>query len=366
MVPLATIFYYPLTPIRSTRLTFFLLAAILAALVIEGGAAATTAFLVSRGWMASIPAFREEQVADYLKNRDPVLGWRADVSPVKGACVSTYGDSFTTGSDAASYPKELARLIGCAVANYGVGGYGSDQAMLLAREMRAVDHAPISVIGHASENILRNLNQYRNLLYPGQELLFKPRFIFDGEELRSMPVPVAEPGDFHLLMTAPESILNYDEFLSRPRRAFPYTLSIVRWLFTDFHARAFMARVPRHEPFYHRDHPAGGLQTTTAVLTSFAVDQRRDIRRPIILLIPVGDDFKYVSRGHQWPDQPLAAALAASQEPVIHAGPKMMEKLKGADPCSLYEPCNGHFNARGYRMLAEIVADAIRSLPQRR
>jgi hypothetical protein len=354
-----------LTPTRSTRLTFFLLAAALAALLIEAGAAGTTAFLVSRGWMASIPVIREEQVADYMKSRDPVLGWRADVTPVNGACVSTYGDSFTTGSAEASYPKELARLIGCAVANYGVGGYGSDQAMLLAREMRTVDNAPISIIGHVSENILRNLNQYRNLLYPGQEVFFKPRFIFDGEQLRSMPVPIGERSDFQLLMASPESILDYDEFVSRPRRAFPYTLSIARWLFTDFHARAFMARVPRHEPFYHPDHPAGGVQTTAAVLTSFAVDKRRDIRRPIILLIPVGHDFKYVARGHPWPDQPLASALAASQEPVIHAGPKMMEKLKGADPCSLYEPCNGHFNERGYRMLAEIVADAIRDLSRR-
>ena len=355
-----------MTPIRSTRVTFFLLAAILAALTIEGGAAATTAFLVSRGWMASIPVIGEEQIADYMKNRDTTLGWRADITPVKGACVSTYGDSFTTGSDEASYPTELARLIGCAVANYGVGGYGSDQAMLLAREMRTVDNAPFSVIGHVSENILRNLNQYRNLLYPGQELLFKPRLFFDGEELRSMPVPIVERSDFQLLMEAPEGLLTYDEFVSRPRPAFPYTISLLRWLISDFHVRAKLAGVPRHEPFYHPDHPAAGLQTTTAVLTSFAVDKRRDIRRPIILLIPVGDDFKYVARGHPWPDQPLVSALAGSQEPVIHAGPMMMERLHGADPCSLYEPCNGHFNGRGYRMLAEIVADAITNLPPRR
>ena len=350
---------------RARRWSFIAATIVLVLAAIEGGAAATTALLVSRGWMASIPVIREEQIADYLKNRDTVLGWRADVTPVNGACVSTYGDSFTSGSDAASYPKELARLMGCAVANYGVGGYGSDQAMLLAREMRTIDHAPISVIGHVSENILRNLNQYRNLLYPGQELLFKPRFLFDGEQLRSMPVPITERSDFQLLMTAPESILNYDEFVSRPRPAFPYTISLLRWFAGDFHVRAKLARVPRHEPFYHADHPALGLQTTTAVLTSFAVDKRRDIRRPIILLIPVGDDFTYVARGHQWPDQPLASALAASQEPVIHAGPKMMEKLKGADPCSLYEPCNGHFNERGYRMLAEIVAEAIRDLSRR-
>jgi len=343
------------------RRTFIAAAAILAVIVIEGGAMLTTMFLVSRGWMATIPRFTSEQIDEYFKHRDTMLGWPAPYFTVTSPCVSVYGDSFTAGTERVSYPRELSKLLGCEVSNYGVGGYGSDQAMIRAQTARLHDRAPVSIIGHVSENILRNLNQYRNLLYPGQELFFKPRFVFDGETLRTMPLPIAERTDFQRLMKSPATVLTYDEFESRPRPAFPYTMSLLRWLTGDFHVRAAIAGVPRHEPFYHADHPAGGLQLTTAILSMFAADKIRDHRLPVILLIPVGDDFNYVARGHQWPDQPLASALANSGTRVIHAGPKMMARLNGANPASLFEP-SAHFNAQGYRMLAEIVADAISDL----
>jgi hypothetical protein len=38
----------------------------------------------------------------------------------------------------------------------------------------------------------------------------------------------------------------------------------------------------------------------------------------------------------------------------------MMERMGGKDPCAFFGQCRGHFNAEGYRMLAEIVAVEIR------
>ncbi len=39
----------------------------------------------------------------------------------------------------------------------------------------------------------------------------------------------------------------------------------------------------------------------------------------------------------------------------------MLARLQAEDPCNLFSDCNGHYNARGYRMLAEVVADRVRS-----
>ncbi len=75
----------------------------------------------------------------------------------------------------------------------------------------------------------------------------------------------------------------------------------------------------------------------------------------------MGDDFVYAVRTNRWPDQPLADALREAGVSVIHAGPPMLARLQAEDPCNLFSDCNGHYNARGYRMLAEVVADRVRS-----
>jgi hypothetical protein len=347
---------------RFKRAAFAATAAVLAAAAIEAGAALTTRYLVGRGWMAEIPSFSRDEIAAYFVHRDPLRGWTSPLAIVEAPCVSAYGDSFTGGSDGTSYPDELARLLGCRVANYGVGGYGSDQALMLARDLRDADGAPVSVIAHVSENILRNLNQYRNLLYPGQELFFKPRFIRDGARLRLLDNPIARPEDFERLTESPEALLTYDVFVTRPRRQFPYAIALWRWLLGDFHLRSEIDEVPRHAAFYEPDHEGGGLQLTAAILSTFAVEKANAGRTGVVLLIPTGDDFLHAQNTRRWSDQALADGLRAAGVRVVHAGPAMLSQLAGEDPCHLYGDCRSHFNARGYRMLAAIVADAIRDV----
>lgn len=329
----------------------------LAWLIVESGAALTTRALVSRGWMAEVPAFSASHIDEYFAHRDPALGWRPAFNSPAAPCVSAYGDSFTAGSGEASYPAELARILGCDVANYGVGGYGSDQAVMLADAQRrsGVDRSALAIVGHVSENILRNVNQYRNLLYPGQELFFKPRYVLEGNHLVVIPPPIQQPSDFQRLHDHPEQVLTADAFVSRPRRRFPYALSLLRWLVADFHVRATLQGIPRHQPFYASSHPSGAFSVTTALLIGFA----RQSGNRLVVLIPVGDDFFAAKRDGAWPDLPLALALQAARVPVVHAGPLMLKKLGDADPCALFSPCNGHYNARGYRLLAEVIAQQI-------
>lgn len=347
---------------RATRIGFVLITTIATALVIEAGAWQTTRLLVDRGWMADVPAFTPSDISTYFLNHHPSLGWVAPPDIVSDACVSTYGDSFTTGTSGWSYQAVLEDLLGCRVGNYGVGAYGSDQALMLARRIRADDRAPVTILAHVSENILRNVNQYRNLLYPGQRVFFKPRFVQDGATLRLLPGPITKREHFAMLTESPEAVLTYDAFIGRPRRHFPYTLSIARWLLGDFHVRAKIAGVPRHQPFYDEGHPAGGLQVTSAILSTFAIETRNDGRTPVILLLPVGDDFDFARRTGRWPDQPLADRLRLAGVRIVHAGPEMAAQLAGRDHCDLFEDCNGHYNGDGYRLAADIVSKAITDL----
>jgi hypothetical protein len=356
---------------------FYAIMILLVCGVAEGMSALTTRAMVARGWMASIPTLTPDEQALYFARRDPLLGWgppvdstsarpkptRADPAGDSAApCASAYGDSFTWGDDVpdnGSYPHQLGVLLGCGVANFGVPAYGTDQALLRFRAQARGDRAPVVVLGHVSEDVLRNVNQYRNLLSPRHRLGFKPRFVPSGDTLRLIPAPIGSPADLRDLPAHPARYLRHEAFLQRPRRHFPYSWALLRWAMADFQVRAGLGRYPRHEPFFHPGHPSGALTVTTRILAAFAREARARGRTPYVLLISIGPDFAYARRTGRWPDQPLADALAREGVAVIHAGPEMLRRLGGREPCTLFTQCSGHFNARGYRMLAEVVAGRV-------
>jgi hypothetical protein len=243
-----------------------------------------------------------------------------------------------------------------------MSGYGTDQALMLFRAQRALDTAPVVVLGHVSENVMRNVNQYRDLLYPGedQELYFKPAFSLRDGRLEVVPVPVRTAADFQAFQKHPDGFLSIDAFRGRPRRSFPYSAALARWAVVDFHVRTHVAGIPRYAPFYDSADPSGALPLTVAILRVFAEEALTRGQRPIVLLIPVGDDFRYHQRIGVWVDQPLADRLRQARIPVVQAGPLMLLRLRGADPCTLFRDCDRHFNARGYSLLADVLEEEMR------
>ena len=369
-------------PSQTKTIAFSLILLIFVLAFFELSAGVITWLLVRRSWMAAIPSFTAAEVSTYFQERNPVLGWGPRVGPdgtvveltprhdpartlPDTPCASAYGDSFTLGSevgDSAAIPSRLTQIFGCPVANYGVGGFGSDQATMLFHAQRDLDHAPVVILGHISENLLRNINQYRNLLYPGQEYFFKPRFKLSGDAVAVVPIPVQRPTDFQELRRRPAQVLPLDAFLERPRRTFPYTVALIRWGLFDYHVRAALAGRPRHEKFYRPDDPNRGVELTVAIGERFVQQARAQGRMPVVLLMPVGSDLTNAKETGEWIDQPLADGLRRRGVPVIHAGPAMLGRLAGEDPCRLFTHCNAHYNERGYLMVAEIVAEALREI----
>jgi hypothetical protein len=362
------------------RATLWVALGLAALLAVEGLAALTTAMLTRRGWMAYVPRFPAGQVSHYLASRNPLLGWGPAVdgagrvvetrprpdpprSLEPAPCVSVYGDSFTFGDEAAddaTYPHFLAEALECRVDNFGVAGYGSDQALMLARAQAGADRAPVVVLGHLTENILRNVNQYRNLLYPTTELGFKPRFLSEGGELRYLASPVASAADFRRVESDPASVLGAEAFLSRPRRVFPYSLALLRWMAFDFHVRQRLTGTPRWAAFYDPGERSGALPLTVRILSAFGREAEAASRKAFVLLVPTGRDLIFAKRHGRFLDEPLARALRAEKVAVIEAAPRLLEAAGGEDPCALFVSCDGHFNARGYRLLAGAVAEAVR------
>ncbi|HLY39444.1 MAG TPA: hypothetical protein VKU61_15475 [Candidatus Binatia bacterium] len=361
---------------RGRELAFWLVLVALVVGVSEGAAALASAILVARGAMAAIPRLGDDEIALALERRSAQLGWgpatdaigrvlhpaaRRDPAfpPERRPCASVYGDSFTLGAaDNATYPHHLALALGCPVANFGVGGYGSDQALMLFRAQRVADRTPVVLLAHLSENVMRNVNQCQRLLYPASRIRFKPRFLLDGDALRAIPVPVATAADYRRVAAEPGTMLAHDAFLARPRPHFPYTVQLLRWLVSDSYAQARLHREPWHAAFYRSDHPSGALDLTTRILSEFVREAGADGRTPLIVLIATRSDLDYARRTGRWAYRPLVDALDAAHVPVVDTGPLVRAAL-GASDLAPFFVADGHPSGAGYAVLGRVLAGEV-------
>lgn len=330
---------------------------------------------------------QDENYASYLKNRDPVLGWpnRAgfgqgeyDCSgsrlvpkfpdPAHPSCVALFGDSFTWGDEVTpehAYGNVLSGLMGCRVANYGVGGYGTDQAYL--RYERVInDKAPIVILGHYSDNIIRNINQERGFL-TNQAIGLKPRFILEANELKLVPLPTLTEVEHISLRSNAQELLPFDYFAPDGPSGirtlkFPFTLSV---LGTIQHYR-LMARLkghPSYAQFYDPAHPSHALQVTEAIIKSFVSEAQRRNQKPMVLLIPDEKDLRWLRDHGTLPYAELVNRLRNAGIIVPDIAGELGKYLGSRDPCELYTRCGGgHFSQEGYKRLAEIVFDKLREI----
>ena len=111
--------------------------------------------------------------------------------------IAAFGDSFTHGDDvgnADTWQEALARLNDhLEVLNFGVGGFGFDQAYLRYRQDGVAYQPHIVLIGFMSENILRSLSVFRPFYVGGTSLpLSKPRFAIEDGRLTLIENPLKE------------------------------------------------------------------------------------------------------------------------------------------------------------------------------
>ncbi|MHB1218606.1 MAG: hypothetical protein ACYC1L_10465 [Alphaproteobacteria bacterium] len=236
------------TPSRAIVLKYLCLALLVLAAV-EGLAWLTTIPLRRLGLFHD-PGRITQSFDTYVTQRDPMLGWAprpgmpgidengARAVPADArfdrVCISLFGDSFTWAlpvGAGGTWGADLARGLGCGVANFGVVGYGSDQAYL--RYLERPKLGGIVFLNHLTENVLRNVSQFRNLIYPGPELALKPRFVESGDGPVLIPVPRIAPDRLDAFLAEPSSVLTHEYFLpgtadGLPEAKFPYSWSVLR------------------------------------------------------------------------------------------------------------------------------------------
>jgi hypothetical protein len=329
---------------------------------------------------------------NYLATRDPVLGWipKADVDETGSriipaypdatrfpACVSLYGDSVTWAAEVDNqhaWSNVLSLLLGCRVANYSGGGYGTDQAYLRFK-LNIRDKSKVVIMGFLTENILRNVNQFRNLLYPNHRYALKPRFILNRDgDLELIPVPNLSKNEYMLLVKEPERFLKHEYFFLEDFGhlnclEFPYTLSVLKCV-THFYILAKIAGKPSYGDFYQMDHKSGSLQVTNKILINFYNDAKSEGRIPILLILPTYDDLVYYKKHQKWIFENIITLLRKNAVEPLNIGDDMLEIIGKRNLNEFFTPTTNHLNAEGNKILADIVYQKIKekvnSIPTRR
>ena len=331
----------------------------------------------------TVDAVGPQEYADYLASRDPVLGWpgatrlgdgsfdavgsrRVPAFPdpaTAPALVSLYGDSMTYSLEVGeedAWGNQLARLLGARVANFGIGGFGTDQAYLRFLGNHQ-DEAPIVFLNHFSDDILRDVNRWRYLIStsPQSRLAFKPRFVVEGERLVPVPLPELSYDAYVGCVRSGGRCLDDEFFLVDDGRSgilslrFPYLLTLLRAK-DGLMLGSRLDREPRHARLYRAGHPSDALRVTHLVLRDFVRTAQGRGRTPVVTVIPDGKDIEYRRANGAWAYQPLLDLLAADGIEVLDFGPGILARLGERSPCAVINRCYEHFNAEGYRMLAEI------------
>ncbi len=148
-----------------------------------------------RGWtlapnLSSVEVFRGKRLSS---NSRGLRGRREFAVPKPEGVwrIALLGDSFTFGegvSDEETFARQVELLLpGVEVLNLGVHGYGHDQMLLTLREALPLYRPDVVLVGHVTDDSLRNVTTFRDFA--------KPRFRLEGGRLELEGTPVPTPAE---------------------------------------------------------------------------------------------------------------------------------------------------------------------------
>src|SRR5262249_11940994 len=290
-------------------------------------------------------------------------------SPAPGVLrIALFGDSFTNGSNAPFehtwghvLETELRRRgVAAEVLNFGVGGYGMDQALLRWRKQGRAFSPHIVLFGFQPENLKRNLNLIRLLYVLDSRLPFtKPRFVPSGDTLRVVNSPAVPPESLA------QVVEQFERWPLRDQEAFyrkrDYTLRPLLW--SKFLAFALAVLAHRPGPETALDAEVGRAHTDSGVIARRIVDAfEREVRAAgatfyVVHLPPREMLMGTPSRpARLWYGELLTAFERDHR--CIDPRPALLDRAQTVPLDSLYDRTS-HYSAMANRIVGDVVAEAL-------
>jgi len=214
--------------------------------------------------------------------------------------VAIVGDSFTFGLEVGfedTWGYRLERALGpdAQVLNFGVDGFGVDQAYLRYRRDVRAWRPDVVIFGLITHDLYRSMATYTFLSFPGWPFPFaKPRFVVrdDGLSLLNVPLP------------APQTILAASSITELPFIEYDpgYVAEDWEWNVLD---RSWLFRyfVSSYRHAMGRDERSSEKQVVRLnqeIVRAFLRDARADGAIPLVLYFPSRVDFRQLGRDAGW------------------------------------------------------------------
>ncbi len=310
----------------------------------------------------------------YAYNRDGLRTADREASysptPAPGVLrIELFGDSFANGADvpfAQTWGQVLEaelrrRGIAAEVLNFGVGGYGMDQALLRWRKQGRRLSPRVVLLGFQPENVKRNVNLVRLMYVPDSRLPFtKPRFVSSGDTLRAVNVPAAPPESLPAIIEHMDRWpLRRHEAFYRPddyRPRLPLASRFVAFALAVL-GRRVGADAAFEAAFGRTDSEAGVV--TLRVVDAFERDARAAGAEFLLVHLPAREGLAELrSPRRALPYAELLAALQRGHR-FVETGNALLAGAASLD--SLFGPTS-HYSALGNRIVGEVVADSLARL----
>ena len=311
------------------------------------------------GWTPTPNRVRRADGAVYRISRQGLRSDREyDQQPAPGVQrLAAFGDSFTHCSEVTQDECWAARLEAAwpktEVLNFGVPGYGPDQAWLrYGRDGRQYQACGV-LIGFFIGDIERVVNRFRPFIHPDDSVvLSKPRFLLDGDGLKLLPNPVTDPR----LLGDPawvEQTLGHHDAWYFPGTFVPGALdasALVRVARTAAYqqARADLHRTGHKHPLYRADQEA--FEITGRILVQFTQQVRDDGASPVVVVFPGRADLLADRAGIQ-SHAPLIAWMERAGVPIVDLTPRLAWEAIGLGIDALFE--DTHYSTLGNAIVSD-------------
>ncbi|MGQ0715414.1 MAG: SGNH/GDSL hydrolase family protein [Gemmatimonadaceae bacterium] len=298
-----------------------------------------------------------------------------DSMPPNGVLrVAAFGDSFVYGNEVGNADSWTALIEQDAprieALNFGVGGYGVDQAYLRYLVDGESFSPHVVVMGFISDDLRRLVNVYRRFVDSREVALSKPRFVLDTNQgLRLVSNPMPTRADYERLLTHPSEVKRlgaHDHWYDGVVYDNPvYDLSATVRLAIAVWERVWNRYLDPNR-IYAGDtlnDRSEAFRIQLALFERFlaAAGDRR--ATPLILLFPDRFSLERMRAGGEPVYAPMTRELAALGAPVIDLA-DAFAAISDEAVESWFMP-GGHYSRRGNEIVAQYVRARLESLRTR-
>jgi len=278
--------------------------------------------------------------------------------------ISAFGDSFVYGnevSDRETWTYQLEALLSnVEVLNFGVGGYGTDQAFLRYLKLGKLYAPHIVLIGFVPVQLPRNVSVYRRFISTSELANFKPRFdLSDNGEIVLVPTPVKSLEEHWQYYEHPELIreLGVLDYSYKPlvyQNPFYDYSATVRLLSQAF--EVFIRRISNRKRLYNRKQfnpESDAFKITLKIFKQFSTVLKRDGATTIVLLFP---SYEVIKEFTVKDYEPLIDAFRAEDIEFVD----LANAFKGPVKNEKHYMPGGHFSPHSNRLIAQYLAAYLR------